>query len=535
MTMRRLVRSSLMFAAALSAPSCAGPLDTPGTSTGGGQGGSAEGTTVSTGGASTASAAVSTTGGTGGGATTGGADATGGGGAGAGGAPPGVANGYARNPIVSHIFTADPSAHVFEGRVYIYASHDPDDQSGYSMVDYHVFSSDDLVNWQDHGVALAAADTWARYLYAPDCCYSEANGKYYLYFPDSGSGIGVAVSDTPGGPFKEALGKPLISKSTPGVGDVDWLFDPTCFIDDDGQAYLYFGGGPTGTGDNARVIRLGRDMISLADASATTIKAPAFFEASFMHKRDGKYYFSYSTDFTGHAAYIDYMMSDNPMTGFTYAGTILPSPADNNGDNNHHSIVEYQGNWYIFFHNRVLAKRDGFSNYQRSITVDNLMYDAQGKIVQVSATKGRVAQLKSVNARARMEAETMAAQRGIEVDVVQEGGARAGVAVGWINNQDWIGYSQLDFGGGTETFHARVSSGSTAGGSIEVLLGGCEGFTDTPGERIGVCAVGPTGGWQAWTDVECAAPVPPGVHDICLRFTGSGSDPLLNLDYFQFK
>ncbi|WP_437613156.1 glycoside hydrolase family 43 protein [Sorangium sp. So ce834] len=534
MIMRRLARSSLMLAAALSAPSCAGPLDTPGTSTGGGQGGSAEGTTVSTGGASTVSAAVSTTGGAGGGATTGGADATGGGGAG-GGDPPGVANGYARNPIVSHIFTADPSAHVFEGRVYIYASHDPDDQSGYSMVDYHVFSSDDLVNWQDHGVALAAKDTWARYLYAPDCCYSEANGKYYLYFPDSGSGIGVAVSDKPGGPFKEALGKPLISRSTPGVGDVDWLFDPTCFIDDDGQAYLYFGGGPTGTGDNARVMRLGRDMISLADASATTIRAPAFFEASFMHKRDGKYYFSYSTDFTGHAAYIDYMMSDNPMTGFTYAGTILPSPADNNGDNNHHSIVEYQGNWYIFFHNRVLAKRDGFSNYQRSITVDNLTYDAQGKIVQVSATKGRVAQLKSVNARARMEAETMAAQRGIEVDVVEEGGARAGVAVAWINDKDWIGYSQLDFGRGAESFRARVASGSTAGGSIEVLLGGCEGFTDTPGERIGVCAVSPTGGWQAWKDVECAAQVPPGVHDICLRFTGSGSDPLFNLDYFQFQ
>ncbi|XXX74381.1 glycoside hydrolase family 43 protein [Sorangium sp. So ce134] len=495
-------------------------------------GGSPDGATGGTGGSATAGSGASTTGGAGGPAT-GGTTTTSS--AGAGGAPPGEADGYARNPIVSHIFTADPSAHVFEGRVYVYASHDPDDQMGYDMVDYHVFSSDDLVNWQDHGVALDSADlSWTNRLYAPDCAYSKTTGKYYLYFPNSGSAIGVAVSDSPGGPFVDALGKPLIDKNTPGVRDVDWIFDPTVFVDDDGQAYLYFGGGPSNTGDNTRVIRLNEDMISLKDASATTIQAPDFFEASFLHKRDGKYYFSYSTTFDNHAAEIDYMMSDNPMTGFQHAGTILPNPAGNNGNNNHHSVIEYAGSWYIFYHNRVLSNRDGFSDYQRSITLDYLTYDPQGKIVKVSAEGGRVAQLKSVNAFSRMEAETIADQRGIEVEFAEDGGKRVGVNVTDIHDQDWIGISQVDFGAGATGFQARVASGSAAGGTIEILVDGCDGFTETPGTVIGECAVSGTGGWQDWEDISCPVTAPAGVHDLCLRFTGAPSQRLFNLDHMQF-
>lgn len=459
------------------------------------------------------------------------------GGAGAGGSSGRVTaepDGYARNPIISHIFTADPSARVFGDRVYLYASHDPDDQTGYAMVDYHIFSSADLVNWQDHGVGLHEADvTWAGVLYAPDCCHSSTTGKYYLYFPDAGSAIGVAVSDSPAGPFVDALGRPLITRNTPGVRDVDWLFDPSCFIDDDGQGYLYFGGGPEDTGDNARVIRLGPDMISVT-GSAVAISAPDFFEASYMHKRDGKYYFSYSTNFSKHSAYIDYMMSDDPMTGFVYAGTILPNPAGNNGNNNHHSIIEFGGKSYIFYHNRVLANRDGFSVYQRSVTLDNLTYDAQGKVVQVSATQGRVAQVRSVDALARMEVESMAAQRGVEIDLVERDGERDGVAVTYIDNQDWIGYSQLDFGEGATRMHVRAASAG-AGGSIEVLVGGCSGFTEAAGELAGTCSIVPTGGWQTWTDVMCSVDVPAGVHDICLRFTGSETTPLFNLDWFRFE
>lgn len=450
-------------------------------------------------------------------------------------APTGSVNGYARNPIVSHIYTADPSAKVFGDRVYVYASHDEDDQSSWAMLDYHVFSSDDLANWQDHGVVLEAAKLgWVKSLYAPDACFSEKTGKYYLYYPNSGSSVGVAVGDTPVGPFSDPLGKPLVSQSTPGVDDVEWVFDPTCLIDADGQAYLYFGGGMPGTGDNARVIRLGDDMISLKDAKATTIVAPDFFEASFVHKYAGKYYFSYSTTFKDHAPTIDYMISDSPMSGFVFAGTALPSPKGNANDNNHHSIVEFKGNWYMFYHTRVLSTREGKSKFQRSITLDNLTYASDGKINTVSATQGVVKQLKAGNALARWEAETIADQRGIEVDFVETDGKKAGVAVTDVQNGDWIGYSQLDFGSGAGTFQARVASAASAAASIDIYLDGCNEFTEQAGTKLTSCSVAPTGGLQSWNDIECTVPTVSGVHDLCLQFAGGGGE-LLRLDYFLFK
>lgn len=445
----------------------------------------------------------------------------------------GEPNASAKNPAVTHIFTADPSADEYEGRVYVFTSHDTDTQDGYDMVDYHAFSSDDLVNWQDHGVVLDSRDiSWAPSLYAPDSCYSEENDQYYLYFPNSGSGIGVATSDTPGGPYEAQLGRPLIDQNTPGVSDVDWLFDPTCFIDDDGQAYLYFGGGPSGTGENARVMRLGADMLSLADDTATTIVAPDFFEASFMHKYEGRYYYSYSTGFDNHPAYIDYMVSDQPMSGFEYVGTILASPAENNGDNNHHSMLEYEGQWYLFYHNRVLSNQVGASNYQRSITLDKMSYDAEGNINEVPVDMGDVPQLRSVDALARIEAELIAAEQGIETDSAMEGGERVGVMLTSLENGDWVAVSQLDFATGTTQFHARVAS-AAGGAVIEVHQGGCEGFRG-PGTLVGSCEVPSTGGDQSWTDVSCDIAADGGVHDLCLRFTG-GPGQLLNLDYYRFE
>ncbi|MFZ5895155.1 MAG: glycoside hydrolase family 43 protein [Myxococcota bacterium] len=445
-------------------------------------------------------------------------------------------NGRARNPIIGHVFTADPSARAFEGRIYVYASHDLDDQDGYKMTDYHVFSSNDLVNWQDHGVAFDKAQTsWASLLYAPDCAYSPATGKYYLYFPNGGSNIGVAVSDSPSGPFVDALGKPLITRLTPGVEDVEWIFDPTCFVDDDGQAYLYFGGGMPGTGDNARVIRLGADMVSLADESATTIVAPDFFEASFLHKHAGKYYFSYSTTFASGSAKIDYMVSDNPMTGFVYAGTIQENPVGNFNNNHHHSVVEYEGNSYFFFHNRVLARREKKSDFQRSITLDHLTYADDGSIVPIPVRRGEVLQLRNLDAFSRMEAETFADHRGIEVGLVEQAGVHAGVTVTQIDDQDWIGYSRVDFGSGATKVRARVAADASAGGDIQVWIDGSDMFTNLPGIRIGACQVKPTGGWQVWSDVSCDIAPTSGVHDVYLRFAGSTAGSLLNLDYFQFE
>lgn len=445
--------------------------------------------------------------------------------------------GVAKNPFISHVFTADPSARVFEGRVYIYASHDPDDQTDYRMTDYHVFSSDDLVNWQDHGVALDVADvSWAQYLYAPDAAYSEVTGKYYLYFPDSGRGIGVAVSDSPAGPFVDALGEPLVNKATPGVEDVDWVFDPGVFVDDDGQAYLYFGGGLPDTGDNARVIRLNEDMISLMDEAATTIIVPDFFEAAFVHKREGRYYLSYSTTFANHSAEIDYMVSDDPMVGWTHAGTILPNPPQNRSNNNHHSIAQFDDRWLVFYHNRKLAGLGGYSEYQRSISMDEMTYDDAGNIVEVvPSLEGSVTQVKHLDAFSRIEAELIADQRGIEIEFAEDAGVRVGVNVTDIHTLEWTGYSQVDFGEGASTFLARVASAS-AGGTIELYLDGCDLFTNLPGTHVGTCTVAPTGGWQTWTDVTCSIQPTEGVHDLYLRYAGpEGEEMLFNFDFFVFE
>jgi arabinoxylan arabinofuranohydrolase len=444
-------------------------------------------------------------------------------------------NGVARNPIISHVFTADPSAHVFDGRVYIVTSHDLDNQDNYLMTDYHVFSSDDLVNWQDHGVAISADSvSWATYLFAPDVAYSPHDGKYYLYFPSSGSGIGVAVSDYPYGPFTDALGHALITQSTPGVGDVEWVFDPMCFVDDDGQPYLYFGGGPQDTGDNARVIRLNDDMISLEDASATTIDATDYFEAPFMHKHNGKYYFSYSTTFAVHSASIDYMMSDNPMTGFVYQGTVLPNPgADNMYNNNHASICEFDGKSYVVYHNRVLALREGLTSYQRSITLDYMNYNPDDTIIQVTPTNpGTVTQVKNVDAFTTIQAEMMADQRGIEVDFTD--GAKTSVAVTDIHDKEWAGYSRVDFGAGATMFYARVASGFADGGEIDIYIDGCDLFTNLSGTLVGTCTVSDTGGWETYADVSCAITETTGIHDIYLRFEGTALQELLRIDNFYF-
>jgi beta-xylosidase len=291
---------------------------------------------------------------------------------------------YAKNPIETKDFTADPAAYIGDdGKLYVICSHDKPNATNYNgLLDYILLSTDDMVSWKNHGVVFSSQkDTrWARLAYAPDM--ANINGKYYLYFPDGASSIGVAVSDSPTGPWKDPLGKSLINKNTPGAQGVEWVFDPGVFIDDDGQGYIYFGGGGPG---NARVIKLGSDYTSVV-GTAQKIDAPKYFEAPYMHKKDNTYYFSYSSDFSSGAATIEYMTSDNPMTGFKHRGTILGNPWKNMGNNNHHSIIEYHDQWYIFYHNRAISN----GVYQRSVCVDKLYYNEDGSIKKVVDTEAGV-------------------------------------------------------------------------------------------------------------------------------------------------
>ncbi|KAF2258004.1 Arabinanase/levansucrase/invertase [Lojkania enalia] len=314
-----------------------------------------------------------------------------------------------KEPIVTHVYTADPSAHVFKGKLYVYPSHDidsgiPSNDNGdqYGMNDYRVFSMEEVGGpVTDHGVALKQEDIpWvSKQLWAPDA--AEKNGKYYLYFPardkEGTFRIGVAVGDEPSGPFKPE----------PEPINGSFSIDPASFVDDDGQAYLYFGGiwgGQLqcwGTGEfikakystmepqsgpalSAKVAKLSEDMRSFAsevqdvvilDEEGKPIDSSdhdrRFFEASWMHKYKGKYYFSYST---GDTHYLAYAVGDNPLGPFTYGGRILEPVI---GWTTHHSIVEFKGKWYLFYHDSSLS---GGVNHLRCVKIREIVYDDQGKI-----------------------------------------------------------------------------------------------------------------------------------------------------------
>jgi hypothetical protein len=316
-------------------------------------------------------------------------------------------------PLVSHIYTADPSAHVFNGRIYIYCSHDtatgtPEDDLGshFNMMDYHVLSMDSIGGpVTDHGLSLHIKDIpWAgRQLWAPDAAF--ANNTYYLYFPVKDKKdvfhIGVATSDKPGGPFK----------AEPDFIKGSYSIDPCVFKDDDGAFYMYFGGIWGGqlqkwnnnrydsagklreAGEPAilpRVAKLNSDMKSFngavkeiqiidKDGKAYTEKDndKRFFEAAWMHKYKGKYYFSYST---GDTHNINYAIGDNPYGPFTYQGIVL-NPVD--GWTNHHSIVEVNGKWYLFYHDVQLSGK----THLRNVKVTELKYNDDGTIQTINAYK----------------------------------------------------------------------------------------------------------------------------------------------------
>ncbi len=402
---------------------------------------------------------------------------------------------------------------VFDGRIYMYCSHDLDNSTWYDMVDYTVISSDDLVNWTDHGEVFRVKDhaPWATKAYAPACI--ERNGKYYLYFPDGDKGIGVVVGDTPLGPFKDPLGKPLINRSTPN-SNVQWCFDPAVFIDDDGQAYCYFGGGDQGY--NARVIKLNEDMISVS-GQAEIIHAPGYIEAPFMHKHKGTYYYSYSARRNG-GDVIEYMISDDPMKNFQYKGAIFYNPPDNLNNNNHASMVEYKGKWYFAYHNRKISG----AHYERSVNIDLMSYNDDGTIEQITPTWESVPQLKHLDPNARIEAEAMDEQFGIETAFCLEGGC----LVDSIDNEDWIRYTGFNFNKEFKKFKARVSSG-TKGGSIEIHVDSLKGTL------IGTCSVPYSNIEESWSDVECSIKNISGIRDIYLKFIGTSSN-LFSLNWFTF-
>ncbi len=428
---------------------------------------------------------------------------------------------YADNPIVQHVYTADPAPMVDDDTVYLCTSHDEDVtiDDFFTMNDWFVFSSKDMVNWTDHGIPLSwETFSWAEAnkSWAPHCV--QRNGKYYFYVPVNDK-IGVAVADSPQGPFEDAIGAPLLT-------DYRYI-DPTVFIDDDGQAYLYFG--------NPKLwyVELNEDMISYSGGiqevpmtvqsfgqrrgGPTEDRPTGYEEGPWFYKRNGLYYLVYPTgELPEHIAY---STSPGPMGPWTYGGEIM-SNESGHAFTNHPAVIDFKGHSYFFYHTQELPGGGGF---KRSVAVEEFAYDADGSIPTIAKTSEGVTQsVDPLDPYSRVEGETMAWGSGIEVEDCSEGGRN----VTQIEDGDSIKVESVNFRTGPLLFEASVASGSS-GGEIELRV------DEVDGMLLGACSVPSTGGWQDWETVSCDVGEVEDVHDLFLVFSGGGGS-LFNLDFWQF-
>jgi len=296
-----------------------------------------------------------------------------------------IDNAYAQNPIIKHLYTADPSPIVYKGKVFLYTGHDTArvSDTNYKMPDWHVFSSKDMVTWKDHGAVLSpTVFSWAiGEAYAGQCI--QKGNKFYWFVPTrhkpdaqsrGGFAIGVAVSNSPTGPFKDAIGKALIVNEMTTDMKYGWDdIDPTVFIDDDGQGYLYWGNG------SLKTVKLKKNIIEL-DGPIATSKPKGFIEGPWVYKRDKQYYLIYAGVGTK-PEMIEYCMASGPEGPWIYKGIIQGNVPKS--FTTHPGIVDFKGKSYFFYHNGMLP--DG-GNYRRSVCVDYLNYNADGTIQPIIQT-----------------------------------------------------------------------------------------------------------------------------------------------------
>ena len=283
------------------------------------------------------------------------------------------------NPILPlDTFVPDVEAHVWDdGRIYLYGSFDVPGERRYCSGEYHVYSSDDMARWTDHGVSFSLAwtkDGWAAgmdALYAPDCAYR--NGKYYLYYCVPDGRCGAAVSGNPAGPFEDC--GPMAHVH--GI-------DPAVMIDGDGQAWFYWG-----QFDRVRAARLGDNMTEIDPATAVqplSVKEHEFHEGSSVKKIGGKYYFLYTDTHRhgGRATSLGYAVSDKPDRGFVYGGIVIDNfGCDPRTWNNHGSLCEFRGQWYVFYHRSTHA-----GEFSRHVCAEPVFFEADGSIREVKMTSG---------------------------------------------------------------------------------------------------------------------------------------------------
>jgi len=440
-----------------------------------------------------------------------------------------VLTGFAQNPIIQTNYTADPAPMVYDGTVYLYTSHDEDStiRNFFTMNDWRCYSSTDMVNWTDHGVPLSYKDfSWSRGdAWAGQCIYR--NGKFYYYLPvnqkGGGNAIGVAVSDSPTGPFKDAIGKPLLI----GYGYID----PTVFIDDDGQAYLYWGN------PNLWHVKLNEDMVSydqelgivkedLKDgnfgyrAKKIDKRTAAYEEGPWLYKRNNLYYMFYPAG--GVPEHLAYSTAKSVTGPWVYGDTIMHVIQKGGAFTNHPGVIDFKGKSYLFYHNGALTGGGGF---KRSVCIEPFEFNANGSIPLITpTTEGVKESVSNLNPFVRVEAETFSWSEGVKTTKSSE---TVGIYVTKVNDGDYIKVRSVDFGKGAKKFEANVASAND-GGSIEIHLDSQIGIL------LGTCFVTNTGGFQNWSVQSCKVNQVKGIHDVYFVFKGSKND-LFNFDSWKFS
>lgn len=430
--------------------------------------------------------------------------------------------GQAQNPIIREQFTADPSARVFNGKVYVFPSHDIPTPPGkglrenwFCMEDYHVFSSKNLTDWTDHGVIVSQkkvpwVDSTSYSMWAPDCI--ERNGKYYFYFPANtkivgpngrkGFGIGVAIADKAEGSYLPQ------SKPIEGVHGID----PNVFIDKDGQAYLYWAQG------NIYVARLKNNMLELASESKIIDNLPekGLKEGPYLFERNGIFYLTYP-----HVEHsierLEYAIGDNPMGPFKFAGVIMDeSPM--HCWTNHQSMIQYNGQWYLFYHQDAYSPK---FDKNRSICIDSLFFNPDGTIQKVTPTLRGVG-LTDASRKIQLDRYSKRSYGGVSVSFLDSTDTFKGWKTTFDQKGAWVQYNAVDFGHAESKF-VQFKTVAESGGNLQVRL-------DNPeGEVIAQVDIPQTNNWNII--LVPVSKFKPGIHNVVV--TSLGSSPVA-VDWIQF-
>lgn len=419
----------------------------------------------------------------------------------------------AQRPIIQTKYTADPAPMVYNDTVFLYTTHDEDDAEGFKMQDWLLYTSTDMVNWTDHGVvaSLKSFDwvkrdngAWAEQVV-------ERNGKFYMYCPIHGNGIGVLVSDSPYGPFKDPLGKPLVWQKE------HWDdIDPTVFIDEDGQAYMYWGN------PNCYYVKLNEDMISYSGDIVKLKETPEHYqEGPWFYKRNGHYYLAFASTCCPEG--IGYAMSDSSTGPWKTKGYIMRPTERTRG--NHPGIMDYKGKSYVFGLNYDLLKLETNTHYERrSVSVAEMHYNEDGTIQEVPYwADTKLEQIGTFNPFRKVEAETMAWGYGLKTAP----NADKSLSVVDVNNGEYICVRGVNFGK-NKARRFEVSALPLEGGNLKIRL-------DAPdGKIVGNVNIPQGNETSKYELYSCELNAVSGIHDLYLSFEGENNKDLFELDYWKF-